>query len=187
MLILAHIPPEGPLAKQINMYEAIYRNFSKSIIAHLYGHHHCDYFQAYSDPNDPAIATGVGFIGPVITTYTSSNPGVSLFKMNATTFELIDKIVFYANITKANIVGSIEWELLYSARNDLGLADMSPNSWLKYANDMKTDDAKWAQFDRHFNTMGEPNCDQGDEKCRKSTICKLTWMTPTQQKACDHK
>jgi sphingomyelin phosphodiesterase len=184
VLIIGHIPPEGPLITQINMYERIYRKYSKTIVAHLYGHHHCDYFQAYSDPENHDIATGVAYIGPVLTTDSNTNPGARLFKMNATSFEIIDVLTFFTNVTKANEVGELSWEFLYSAKEAYGLSDLSPQSWLQFATKLETNDQLWAAFDRNYYTAGESKCKPKDHKCRKHQICELKWMTDEQQREC---
>jgi hypothetical protein len=79
--------------------------------------------------------------------YPASNPGLRRFVVDAETYELLDMVTYYGNITSANEEWAFVWEDEYSAKASYSLPDLSPASWIGALNSMAQDGSGvWADF-----------------------------------------
>lgn len=58
----------------------------------------------------------------------------------------MDHDTYFLNLTETNIKNKAVWEKEYSARSDLNLTDLSPQSWNEYINRMAADPNVFQSF-----------------------------------------
>jgi len=174
VVILGHIPPQATEPWNVALI-ALCKQYSKTIIGQLYGHTHHDQFHVARDSQG---AYSVAYTAPALTTWSNQHPSVRLFKMDKTTFELLDHVTFYGNVTEANIKGSITFRMEYSAKEAYGLKDMSPQSWEKVAMDMLKNTTVFNTYAKYYNAFGDYGdallCKDSDlQDCINSVHCDL--------------
>ena len=78
------------------------------------------------------------------------------------------------NLTEANQNGQATIRLEYDTKIDLGLKDMSPESWHVYVKNLSRDDVAFDQFRQHYYRHGPAyeNSKCG-KTCRQNMICSL--------------
>merc|ERR1711862_1065671 len=81
---------------------------------------------------------------------------------------------YWMNLTEANQYGQAKIRLEYNTQTDLGLKDMSPESWHNYVKKLAHDDSAFDQFRQHYYRHGPAyeNSKCG-KNCRKNMICSL--------------
>lgn len=103
----------------------------------------------------PSCADGDGaplhvvYASPSLTEgYPASNPGIRKFIIDSDTYEIMDMVTYYGNITSANEKLTFIWEEEYSVKNDYQLPDLSADSFNTLVNqDMKVNNSNsWSIF-----------------------------------------
>jgi hypothetical protein len=152
-------------------FQQIVNKYSSIIVGQLYGHTHQDSFRLFRDGEK---VTNVAYITPAATSWTNQHPSVRLFKFDKTTFELLDMLTFYANLTEANLQNKMTWRLEYSATQEYQMKDMSPESWQGVLHRMQVDLDYWLKFEKFFHVSYHIECPSGDDKCRKQQLCAIS-------------
>ena len=130
----------------------------------------------FVDSKNRTRATGVMHALPAVTAFSGNNIAVRLFKYNLTTFDLVDSITFYCNLTAANKKGVMTFEFGYSAKDLYRIKDMSPQSWHNIWRQMHDPSSPaWKGFASLFATnVGRVECgSQVDKSCHKYHICSM--------------
>jgi sphingomyelin phosphodiesterase len=179
VIVLGHIPygiTDGDASPQCSFaftkgFTELMEQYSDNVILSAWGHTHKDSFRLVMDKATGAQAKHIGFITPSVTTWTEQQPSVRLFKLNKTTYELVDVVTFISNVTQANIDGFMTFKQEYSAKETYNLSDLSPASWYRVANQFVTNDTVWNTFSSlYFNNMARI-CSASDKKCRLKHYC----------------
>lgn len=139
--IIGHIAPglTDCLQNWSELYYQVVQRYSPHVIAEqFFGHTHRDEAQLFFAPgaksNQTAIATA--WMGPSATTFTNLNPGFRLYKVDSSSWNIMDSQTYVADMDQAlawDAAGTgPNWHLEYSARQAYGaavpLADNQPLS-----------------------------------------------------------
>ncbi|KAG7799641.1 hypothetical protein KL944_004239 [Ogataea haglerorum] len=114
--IQGHIAPGDAdcIVPWSNLYNSIVVDYSDIIKAQFFGHSHEDKFILNYDSQGTAV--GVQYLAPSITTYTDLNTGYRVYKVDPTTYEVVDSLTYYADIAATGNDTPPKWQLEYSAR-----------------------------------------------------------------------
>lgn len=127
-------------------YQDLIAQYKDVVAGQFFGHQHSNGFVLLSDRNGTPVSsvqlagsvTPWGSGHPIYRTESvPTNPCVRLYTYHRATGELLDYTVYYLDLEKANLDAfhqeEPQWELLYSARNDLGVPDLSTASMIDLA------------------------------------------------------
>ncbi|KAF8361752.1 asm-1 [Pristionchus pacificus] len=173
--ILAHIPPGyyDCLEGWSRNYYRVIQRFSSIITGQFFGHVHYDYFTLfYEDMNDVSSEPiGVAYVSPSASTFDYLNPGYRVYTLDAeNTFKIIDHDNYYADLSFADENTEPEWKLLYSARQEYNITDLSPKSWNAVADNIFTNATLTDRFFQLAYRTESPRC---DSSCRHYQLCLL--------------
>lgn len=172
VFILAHIAPgtHSCLGRWSHEYNRLVNRFRNVILGQFFGHTHFDEFQIFFNGTK---AINLAYLAPSQTSVDGLNPAYRIYEIDDETNLLVDHVTFYADIEKANKEGFLEVKKEYSARQTLGLEDMSPESWHKYVKELSTDSSKFQEFRRHYYRSGPALGHRCDAECKKNLLCDL--------------
>jgi hypothetical protein len=71
---------------------------------------------------------------------------------------LVDHQTYYLDLKTANRLGHVNMTLEYSAKADLDLEDMSPESWANYVKYLSVDEMAFTQFRQVSERNIKKNC-----------------------------
>ncbi|KAF2069133.1 hypothetical protein CYY_009549 [Polysphondylium violaceum] len=185
VLLIGHIPCTLKAASTDQwcaMYEAVVARFSDILVGQIYGHTHIDQLVVFTDPADRTKATGTNFVTPSMTTYQNHEPGYRIFEFDYSTNQITNYYQYHANMTEANLTGHINFTLTYSAKEEYGLPDLSPQSWYDLTMSFKTDISK---FDSYFKNIHiGPVQSECDQDCRYNWVCEILGTTSSLYDQC---
>ena len=106
-----------------DLYYQIIDRFNNTIRGTFFGHTHSDELGVFYTNNATVqsvnTAASVAYIMPSVTTYTNLNAGFRYYLVDPDSFDIIDSVTFYANVSNTNEwtqQGDVDWEFEYSAR-----------------------------------------------------------------------
>ncbi|KAM3721915.1 Sphingomyelin phosphodiesterase [Dirofilaria immitis] len=174
--ILSHIPPGNEECRESwarNYYKIIAR-FSKTIKAQFFGHVHIDSFTVfYENMNDDSSKPiSVLYASPSVTTFTYLNPAFRIYEIESgMNYRVVDFHTYFLNLTQIGMsVTPPVWELLYSAKKEYSLVDLSPTSWDRLINKIIYEKTTYNRFIRNSNRQDNFIC---EGKCRYNSLCSL--------------
>ena len=85
----------------------------------------------------------------------------------------MDHETFYFDMKKANLKGHVNITKEYSARNDLNLEDMSPESWHQYVQNLATNTTEFQNFWHRIYRYGPASQQTCNQSCKKQRLCDL--------------
>jgi hypothetical protein len=104
-------------------YYQIVDRFNNTIRATFFGHTHSDELGVFYINNGTVktaqTAANVAYIMPSVTTYTNLNAGFRYYLVDPDTFDVLDSVIYYANVSNTNQWekdGDVTWQFEYSAR-----------------------------------------------------------------------
>jgi sphingomyelin phosphodiesterase len=107
-----------------DLYYQIVDRFNNTIRGNFFGHTHNDEYSVFYANNatvqNANTAASVAYIGPSVTSYTNLNAGFRYYLVDPDTFDILDSVNYYANISNAKAwekAGDVKWEFEYSARS----------------------------------------------------------------------
>lgn len=107
-----------------DLYYQIIDRFNNTIRGTFFGHTHSDELGVFYTNNateqTAATAANVAYIMPSVTTYTNLNAGFRYYLVDPDSFDIVDSVTFYANVSNTNDwtkTGEVTWEFEYSARD----------------------------------------------------------------------
>ena len=87
---------------------------------------------------------------------------------------LLKHETYWMNLTEANELGQAKIRLEYDTKTDLGLKDMSPESWHTYVRILAQNKTEFDKFRQHHYRSGPAyQNSKCDKKCRQDLICSL--------------
>ncbi|KAL0491659.1 sphingomyelin phosphodiesterase A [Acrasis kona] len=189
VLLLGHIPPQAtePWNKALLQLS---KQYSKTILGQMYGHNHKDKIHIARDEHG---AYSVAYVVSALTTFSNQFPAVRLFKMDKNTFELLDHVNFYGNVTEANISGEMKYKFEYSAKETYELKDMSATSWNKVVEDFLVPNStfvkKYIDYYHSLGSLGTPHaiCNPNDVKCVRKLYCDASNFSEDGKRDCVRK
>lgn len=156
-----------------DLYYQIIDRFNNTIRGTFFGHTHEDEFGVFYSNNATVqtanTAASVAYIMPSVTTYQNLNAGFRYYLVDPESFDVIDSVTYYANISNTNQwtkQGDVDWEFEYSARKTY-----DPTSTLLKPNEPLTA-AFWHQVTEEIitnQTMFETYTDLRTKKVRPYT------------------
>uniref|UniRef100_A0A915Q717 Saposin B-type domain-containing protein n=1 Tax=Setaria digitata TaxID=48799 RepID=A0A915Q717_9BILA len=153
--ILSHIPPGNDecLESWARNYYKIIARFSKTIKAQYFGHIHVDSFTVfYENMNDDSSRPiSVLYASPSVTTFKYLNPAFRIYEIQpGMNYRVVNFHTYFLNLTEAELNTTTKpvWKLLYSAKEDYGLDDLSPTSWDRLINKIIYEKATYDKFIR---------------------------------------
>eukprot|EP00658_Telonema_sp_P-2_P023946 TRINITY_DN19606_c0_g2_i1.p1 TRINITY_DN19606_c0_g2~~TRINITY_DN19606_c0_g2_i1.p1 ORF type:complete len:428 (-),score=86.94 TRINITY_DN19606_c0_g2_i1:39-1322(-) len=195
--ILGHIPGELWLPEHTLRYQQLVQGHASTIKGQFYGHDHEDYVRLTREcpsKNCTGAPTGVVWVGPSLTEgWPSENPAIRLYEFDDASSGILDALTYSTNLTQANKVGSVAWELEYSTRLRFGMEDLSPQAWARQIEEQVAKNE--TAFREHValrrrlydgprsRSSGEP-CTSLDEACAKAMLCKIMHFDDEQVAAC---
>lgn len=106
-----------------DLFYQIVDRFNNTIRATFFGHTHADELGVFYTNNatvqNAETAANVAYIMPSVTPYTNLNAGFRYYLVDPDTFDILDSITYYANVSNTNAwtaSGEVDWEFEYSAR-----------------------------------------------------------------------
>lgn len=196
--LIQHVNPGGStdfeaLPAATDMLYQIVDRFNNTIRATFFGHTHSDelgvfYSNNATDGKSIDTAANVAYIMPSVTPYTDLNAGFRYYLVDPESFDIIDSVNYYANISNTEewtANGDVTWEFEYSARNTY-----DPSGTLLPSANYPLTAAFWHQVTEDIannDTMFETYTDLRSKKfrpyaavtgeARTLTLCGLTSMS----------
>lgn len=172
--ILAHIPPgdEECLESWSRNYYRIIIRFADTIRAQFFGHTHVDSFLMFYANMDNPLSKPVSmlFTAPSVTTFEDVNPAYRIYTADPVTHQLLDYETFFLNLTAIVSTAPPEWELLYTAKSEYGLKDMSAAEWNALIGRIESE-PDWARkFNRNYVRRDDVPCDAA---CLAKRVCAI--------------
>lgn len=138
-------------------------------------------------------AAAVAWIAQSVTTYQQLNAGFRYYLVDADTFQVLDSVNYYANISNANdwlALGDAQWQFEYSARqtydynNSLAANEpLSPAFWHNVAMDIANNETTFERYTDLRQKLYRPYASiTGTAK--KVVLCGLTSMSVPLFEAC---
>ncbi|CAD5234383.1 unnamed protein product [Bursaphelenchus xylophilus] len=176
--IMAHIPPgDGEcLEGWARNYYRIVNRFEYTIRAQFFGHVHTDSFTVFYENmnNFHSRPTNVLYSAPSVTTFESVNPAYRIYEVDGnyehSTYEILDYKTYFLNLSRPQPYPNPEWELLYSAKAEYNLPDLSASSWSTLGERIRGDDVLYKKFLKNYARRDDYPC---DAKCRDELLCSL--------------
>uniref|UniRef100_A0A914YFV5 Sphingomyelin phosphodiesterase C-terminal domain-containing protein n=1 Tax=Panagrolaimus superbus TaxID=310955 RepID=A0A914YFV5_9BILA len=101
--------------------------------------------------NDPfSKAINVLYTSPSVTTFEDLNPAYRIYTVEGdiegTKHDVLDFETHFFNLSKADVGREPTWELLYQAKNEYNMPDLSPSSWQKISEKLRTNLPLYEKF-----------------------------------------
>ncbi|ORZ09835.1 Metallo-dependent phosphatase-like protein [Absidia repens] len=184
--IIGHIPPGDAdcFHDYSNYYHQIVERYAPHVIAgQFFGHTHLDETQIFyrGGQQEASEAISVAYIAPSITPYLRNNPGFRVYKVDKSTFEVVDSMTYMADLDQANTwTDEPNWHLEYSAKEAYGSSiapttETSPLTaewWHNVTSDMETNIDTFEKYWWHRGRLS-PKTKECDGHCRSVTICNI--------------
>ena len=170
--ILGHIPPGHVDCVRVwsRNFNKIINRYADTVMGQFFGHTHVDEFQLfYHEDGSPS---NVAYIAPSVTPYHSLNPSYRLYTVSVAG-EVLDHQTFVMDLEVANKLPEKdpEFYLLYSAKSEYKMPDLSPTSWHNLVNKLQSNKTFFDIFYKNYNSGStETPC---DPVCRRRLICRL--------------
>ncbi|VDK89165.1 unnamed protein product [Litomosoides sigmodontis] len=175
--ILSHIPPgDGECVESwARNYYNIVARFSKTIQAQFFGHIHIDSFTVfYENMNDDSSRPiSVLYATPSVTTFKHLNPAFRIYEIQpGANYRVVNFHTYFLNLTQIIGLNATPpvWQLLYSAKEEYALNDLSPTSWDRLINKIIYEKSTYDRFIRNSVRRDNFAC---EGKCRYDAICIL--------------
>ncbi|KAH3667526.1 hypothetical protein OGAPHI_003175 [Ogataea philodendri] len=162
--IQAHIAPGDSdcVIPWSNLFNEIVNDYSDIIKGQFYGHSHEDKFILNFDYKSNAV--GVQYLAPSITTFTDLNTGYRVYKVDPESYEIVESLTYYADISATSNDTPPEWKLEYSARDYVpNWPKASPLNATFWNEVLKTFEANNTAFELYSLYM--------TKSCSASTVC----------------
>jgi sphingomyelin phosphodiesterase len=176
--ILAHIPPGDGECLQgwARNYYRIVQRFSETIRGQFFGHTHWDSFALfYEDMNDPfSKAINVLYTAPSVTTFEDLNPAYRIYTVEGdvegSKHDILEYETHFFNLSKAEEGHEPNWELLYNAKDEYNMPNLSPESWQKVSEKLRTNLPFYEKFLKNYARRDDYRCDL---ECRHELLCSM--------------
>ncbi|KAK4575042.1 hypothetical protein LTR86_000894 [Recurvomyces mirabilis] len=182
---------------QTDLWYQIVDRFNNTIRGTFFGHTHADEFGVVYSNNatvkSAQTAAAVGWIAQSVTPYTNLNAGFRYYMVDADTFEVLDSMNYYANISNAAAwvaAGDVQWQFEYSARQTYDYnktlapnAPLSPAFWHNVAMDIAGNATTFHTYTDLRTKLFRPYANS-TASAKAITICGLTSMSVPIFEAC---
>ncbi|XP_074411840.1 acid sphingomyelinase-like phosphodiesterase 3b isoform X3 [Zonotrichia albicollis] len=170
-------------------YLGIVQRHHGVIAAQFFGHHHTDSFRMFYSHTGAPI--NVMFLAPGVTPWKTTLPGVSngannpairVVDYDQDTLQVLDMVTYYLNLTRANTMGSAEWEEEYRLTETFQVPDGSAGSMQRVLERISRDP-------QHLQLYYELNSARYDlelcqQECRVDHLCAIREIDFTKYEEC---
>ncbi|XP_044255456.1 sphingomyelin phosphodiesterase-like [Tribolium madens] len=190
--ILSHVPTGDISCLKVwsREYHRIVERFSSTITGQFNGHTHRDEFHVYYNSSAPNQAIGVAFNGASVTPYDSSNPSYKVYRVDQSTYTLLDYEEWTFNLTLANsqpVSETPEWYKLYSFIQAYGVNNLQAIEVDKVLYKMTQDHSLLDDYFRFKFRNGDDGIKAGcSETCRKENLCDIAKAQFADNTQCDY-
>ncbi|KAL3113709.1 hypothetical protein niasHT_016799 [Heterodera trifolii] len=176
--ILAHIPPGDNecLESWSRNYYRIVTRFASSISAQFFGHTHTDSFRLFFEDmnNSSSPALSVLYVAPSVTTFAGLNPAYRVYVASPSDGRILDIENYFLNLTALSDGPEKEekprWELLYTAKAEYGMKQLSAEAWNTVAQRIEREPAMARKFNRNYARRNDAEC---DAHCVAERVCEI--------------
>lgn len=144
--MLGHLTPNNCQHQFGQRYRALMERFQHIVRFGLQGHTHRESFQVTKSISDNTKSIGINSIAGSVSPFTEMNPSFMVLTLDAATMLPVAMETYSMNIDRANADGKPTWELLHDYQKEYGMTDLSPNSFMKLAEQIKVDQDMANQF-----------------------------------------
>ncbi|VDO55733.1 unnamed protein product [Onchocerca flexuosa] len=123
--------------------------------------------------DDSSEPINILYASPSVTTFTYLNPAFRIYEVEpGKNYRVVNFHTYFLNLTRTNEMNATSptWELLYSAKEEYGLKDLSPKSWDHLINEITYQKTTYDKFIKNSLRRDDFIC---EEKCRYNTLCFL--------------
>jgi len=182
VLLIRHCPISDFDLGFSDLIRDITENFNDIIVASFSGHSHTSWFTVQRDratdtkPLDVTYISGSGTPG-------GGNPTFRVFHYDLETFELLDYDQYWVDMDKAIATGEAVWTKDHSAKEYLGLSDLSAQSWEGLAKSWLSGNdtmQSWQNYARAMTRARDPPSSQD----RKTEACTALSVSLAMFKIC---
>lgn len=179
VLLIGHHPPGGAdyLVTGSRWLEQLVLNYTDVIVLMSTGHTHTDEFRLIYDSLDEPQA--IVYVSPSISANGKKNPSMRIYYLDPITFEVLDYDHYFLDLRPAIAYSlgnetdyTLPIELLYSAKAEYGLSDLSPQSWHDLTERFNTDDDLLNKHRHHGNADADSRPSLCNDHCKASHICR---------------
>uniref|UniRef100_A0A2P2I9G1 Sphingomyelin phosphodiesterase-like n=2 Tax=Hirondellea gigas TaxID=1518452 RepID=A0A2P2I9G1_9CRUS len=190
--IISHIPTGDPNCQYSwsHQHNKIIARYEGVIAGLFYGHTHKDHFQVFFDPDQPDRTIEVAYIAESQTPYKKLNPGYKVYTVDAgrpeATYTVLDHENWYFDLDQANFEGSPTFQLLYTAKEEYGMSDLSVQSHLDLIYRMAANSTLFDLFYKNYVKAARPSLEGGcNSVCKDELLCKLITADRSDLSHCD--
>ncbi|KAG7384986.1 Peptidyl-tRNA hydrolase protein 2, mitochondrial [Phytophthora boehmeriae] len=191
--IVGHIPPIVDSYSGAQMWEPSYITAYKSIVskyadiikAQFFGHVHSIEFRVPTPAEQHAQEEAGGvdlvplFMSAAISPIFYNNPAFMVWDFDATTYEVLDFIVYGTNISSDS--QELNWHPIFKASTEYGVSLLQTSELNGFVERAAADPTLLDQY--HFNSVAHsylrPPC--VDATCQSKLLCTLHWWTTSEE------
>lgn len=178
--IIGHVSPTDPdlLDSWSLEYAAIVRGYADTVKAQFFSHTHMDEAQLYL--NDRHVPFLMSYLSPSLTPWTDVNPGFKEYTIDGSgsspTWEVIESKRWAIDVAKARVTSEMtpKWKLMYAASYEYGLTSLSPASWMKMIENMKSSENIFMKYYRNLSGKRPLKNEACDGECRRELLSSMT-------------
>ncbi|CAG9331832.1 unnamed protein product [Blepharisma stoltei] len=176
VIILGHIPNGDSYMDShwSRHYRVLANRFQNTIRGQFFGHTHNDEFFVVHSLIPGASSPGVLFAAPSFGTYTDHNPSFRLYEYDWQTHHLVNIHQYRLPLYKYRSPDDTAlFEEVFNFKDEYNMADLSPSSFEKIVEKMKTDNVFAQTY--YANWMGQYSFESNkcDERCQRYIYCRL--------------
>lgn len=125
-------------------FNALVTRYHQQVANVFWGHTHHSELQLFTTNDDPPVPHTVAYIGGSVSSGGDTNPGFQTYNYDRAAVSdlsytrlVTDYSVYWMDIMEANREGQAHWGVHLSGLKDLGLKDLTPESWYALADSIK--------------------------------------------------
>uniref|UniRef100_A0A7E4ZWA2 Metallophos domain-containing protein n=1 Tax=Panagrellus redivivus TaxID=6233 RepID=A0A7E4ZWA2_PANRE len=194
--VVSHIPP-GAFERTPNMtwmpthfndkFVNITLKYAKTIKWMLFGHHHTDTFHVVKDTN--GTAQQLLLISPSVTPWFSDLPGAGsnnptyrVIEYDDKTWDYVDIITYYINLTTLNANPETQWTQEYSFKDDYNLTEITAASMSALLDRFKQSDDAFFKYIQFNSALWKPELPAAG--FRAAQLCSIEYVKLNDYYAC---
>eukprot|EP00906_Rhabdomonas_costata_P009049 RCo012825 len=187
--IFGHIPPVQDtysfrtmwVDKYITSYVSIVGQYRDVVAGQFFGHLHVEEFHTF--PPELSMPTPI-LVGSAISPLFLNSPSFRIVDFDPGTAQVLDYSTYYTLLSNTSDTFPQHWSLLYSARANFSLSNLSSNSFRNLAKALALQPALFATFMQVYRPGYVGSLDPCDGVCRWKYMCALTELHQSGFQSC---
>jgi len=153
----------------------------------LAGHTHSDEFRLFFDETG-TTPESLLYVSPSLDIHGTRNPSIRVFELDDASWEVLDYSQYFFDLKLTGPSENPRPEIvkLYSAKEEYGLADLSPASWYDLLNRFMNDEALILKHINHDNANAGTPSTSCDPACRLRHVCRQRYASYDRYSQCIH-